>query len=281
MDNSSQDRVIPMTSVASGKLDSIAPDVHYMTIQIVNLCFVGLLGETSDWVLVDAGMPKSTHKIMEEAANLFGEGRPPRAIILTHGHFDHVGALEDLVERWNVPVYAHEFELPFLTGQQNYPEPDPSVEGGLLAKVSAIYPHEGIDLGNHVKPLPADGTVPEMPGWKWIHTPGHTPGHIALFRDEDRVLIAGDAFVTTKQESLYKVLVQEKEISGPPRYLTPDWQSAKQSVIKLEALKPAAAITGHGRPMAGTELSSNLEKLARDFDTIAKPDHGRYVKDKE
>ena len=40
-----------------------------------------------------------------------------------------------------------------------------------------------------------------MPGWRWVHTPGHTAGHVSLFRDADRTLIAGDAFVTTKQES--------------------------------------------------------------------------------
>ena len=54
--------------------------------------------------------------------------------------------------------------------------------------------------------LPSDGTVPHLPDFKWIHTPGHTPGHISLFREKDQALIVGDAFVTVKQEYLYKVL---------------------------------------------------------------------------
>jgi glyoxylase-like metal-dependent hydrolase (beta-lactamase superfamily II) len=167
--------------------------------------------------------------------------------------------------------------MPFLTGQQSYPEPDPTVEGGMVAKMSPMFPNEPIDLGKNVKPLPSDGSVPHMTGFKWIHTPGHSPGHVSLFRENDRALIVGDAFVTVKQEYLYKVLTQEQEISGPPRYLTTDWKAAKESVIKLAALKPTAAVTGHGLPMSGELLTSSLEKLVENFDEIAKPDYGRYV----
>jgi glyoxylase-like metal-dependent hydrolase (beta-lactamase superfamily II) len=227
--------------------------------------------------LVDAGMPKSAGKIIDAAEELFGENAKPKAIILTHGHFDHVGAIIDLVERWQVPVYAHTLEMPFLTGKEDYPKPDASVEGGLVAKISPTFPHEGIDLNPHVQPLPEDGSVPHMPGWKWIHTPGHTPGHVSFYRESDGVLIAGDAFVTVKQESLYSVLTQEQEISGPPRYLTTDWESARASVQKLEALKPAIAVTGHGIPMAAETLRENLARLAAEFDDIAIPDYGRYV----
>lgn len=67
-------------------------------------------------------------------------------------------------------------EIPFLTGQQSYPEPDPTVEGGMVAKMSPLFPDEPIDLGNNVKALPTDGTVPHMPEFRWIHTPGHTQG---------------------------------------------------------------------------------------------------------
>src|SRR5690606_34164201 len=110
--------------------------------------------------------------------------------------------------------------------------PDPTVEGGMVAKMSSLFPKEPINLGKHVEPLPSDGSVPHMPGFRWIHTPGHSPGHVSFFRDSDRALIAGDAFVTVKQEYLYKVITQEQEISGPPRYFTTDWKAAKESVQK-------------------------------------------------
>jgi len=268
---------LPVTSLESGEGHQVLPDIFCQTIQIVNVVFVGLPNQ-DDWVLVDAGMPKSADNIVAASEKRYGSNRRPKGIVLTHGHFDHVGAIIDLVKHWNVPVFAHELELPYLTGQQGYSPPDPTVEGGLVAKMSPMFPIQPINLGKHVEKLPQDGTIPILTGWRWIHTPGHTPGHISLFRESDRTLIVGDAFVTVKQESIYKVFTQEQEISGPPRYLTTDWQSSWESVRSLEALKPTIAVTGHGMPMTGELLANSLQKLVREFEQIAIPDYGRYVK---
>src|SRR5690606_31399127 len=160
----------------------------------------------------------------------------------------------ELIEHWDVPVYAHELELPYLTGQTKYPQPDASVEGGMVSKMSPMFPIDPINLGTHVQKLPADGTVPELPDFRWIHTPGHSVGHDSLVRVADKTLIAEDAFVTVKQEYLYKVFTQAQEISGPPRYLTPDWTASRASVEKLYDLHPEVAVTGHGVPMEGEQL---------------------------
>lgn len=115
-----------------------------------------------------------------------------------------------------MPIYAHELELPYVSGSASYPPPDPSVGGGLMAMLSPMYPRGPIDVSRWVKPLPADGSVPCMPGWKWIHAPGHTPGQVSLWREGDRTLIAADAFITTNQESAYAVAVQKPEMHGRP-----------------------------------------------------------------
>jgi len=276
LEDSMADNYMPITSIRSGSIDEVSSDLCCCTIQIVNIV---LAGTRSEWVLVDAGMPQAADWIIDIAEQRFGAGAKPRAIVLTHGHFDHVGSVVKLVDVWDVPVYAHELELPHLTGKSSYPEPDGSVEGGLVAKLSPLFPNEPVNLTGHVYALPSDGTVPGMPGWRWIHTPGHTPGHVSLFRDDDRSLIAGDAFVTVEQDSLYKVITQKKQLTGPPVYFTTDWQAAWQSVKKLEALKPELAITGHGAPMFGDELTNGLTALAGDFDRIAIPEYGRYVND--
>ncbi|MDQ0230082.1 MBL fold metallo-hydrolase [Metabacillus malikii] len=269
-------KFIPTTSIGSGVGMAVLPDIYQHTIQIVNISLVGN-PDSNEFVLVDAGMPGSAEEIISVTEERFGAGSRPQAIILTHGHFDHVGAIIELVNHWDVPVYAHTLEIPYLTGQKGYPDPDPTVEGGMVAKMSPMFPNEPINLGDNIKVLPTDGIVPHLPEFRYIHTPGHSPGHVSLFRDRDRALIVGDAFVTVKQESLYKVLTQEKEISGPPRYLTTDWDAARDSVKKLEALQPSVAVTGHGLPMTGAELTDNLTKLARDFDSIAVPHYGKYV----
>ncbi|MEI4830653.1 MBL fold metallo-hydrolase [Bacillus sp. FJAT-53711] len=270
--------ILPLTSLTSGKCVEVASHIYCLCIKIVNVCFIGNPIETSEWILIDTGMPKSVNHIMEFAESRFGKDNKPKAIILTHGHFDHVGSVIELVKKWDIPVYAHTLEMPFLTGEKDYPEPDGSVEGGIVAKISPLFPNEGIDLGKYIHELPLDGSIPHMPEWRWIHTPGHTPGHISLFRNTDHSLIAGDAFVTVKQDSLYKVFTQEKEINGPPRYLTTDWQKAWDSVKKLQELNPKAVITGHGLPMFGEELKDSLQHLVTEFDKIAIPDYGRYIK---
>lgn len=279
MEQSKDNKAIPMTSVNSGKTREAAPYVHYYTNQIVNLIFIGL--PSGEWVLVDAGMPKSGKEIIDVAEELFGIRKAPQAIILTHGHFDHVGSIVDLILEWHVPVYAHPMEIPFLNGSQAYPEPDTSVEGGMLAKISKFYPNEPIDIQEALQALPPDGTVPFLPDWQWVHVPGHSPGQVALFREKDRLLISADAIVTVKQDSMYRVLLQKKEVCGPPVYLTTDWTAAYESVQQLVALNPAMMIPGHGTAMEGKELHEGLQRLVNEWKEVAVPDHGKWVKEEK
>ena len=258
---------------------AVTSDLAYLRTGIVNLYLFGRPGAPGGaWVLIDAGLPGSAWRIMRAAGEWIGPWVRPAAIVLTHGHFDHVGALSELVRYWDVPVYAHRLELPYLTGRSAYPPPDPTVGGGALAALSRLYPRGPIDLGERVQALPENGSLPGMPGWRWIHTPGHTPGHISLFRDEDRTLIAGDAVVTTKQESASAVLAQRPELHGPPAYFTPDWESAGRSVEQLAVLESERLVTGHGPPLQGARVQQDLRDLARNFTSRAVPPQGRYVR---
>src|SRR5918993_1238597 len=175
------------------------------------------------WVLIDAGLKTAYPKIKAMAAQLFGADSKPAAILLTHGHFDHVGALKMLEN------------------------------------------------------LPEDNSVPYLPDWTYIHTPGHAPGHVSFFRKQHGVLIAGDAFVTTNQQSAISVLFQLKKLCGPPKYFTYDWNQARKSVELLAALQPSRAATGHGKPMQGKELMDALQNLSQNFYREAVPAHGRYI----
>jgi glyoxylase-like metal-dependent hydrolase (beta-lactamase superfamily II) len=196
---------------------------------------------------------------------------------LTHGHFDHVGSLETLAKERDVPVYAHALEHRYLNGTESYPPPDPTVGGGLMSLLSPLYPRKPVDVGERLRPLPDDGSVPGMPGWRWLHTPGHTPGHVSLWRETDRLLVAGDAFITTRQESAYAAITQAPEMRGPPMYFTPGWVSARASVQSLAELSPAVVVTGHGQAIQGQKMRAALHELAERFDEIAVPASGLYA----
>jgi glyoxylase-like metal-dependent hydrolase (beta-lactamase superfamily II) len=259
------------------KYFKVANGVWGMRIVFVNIYMIK--ANAHDWVLVDAGLPFSAGRIIKMAEALFGENHPPKAIILTHGHFDHTGALEELLKIWDVPVYAHRLELPYLTGLSNYPPADPTVGGGLMSLSSFMFPMSAKDLGDRVIALDehVDNHLPVLPGWRFVPTPGHAPGHISLFQEKQHVLIAGDAFVTTKIESAIAVARQKRKVSGPPKFLTYDWDASKTSVQKLMMLEPKVAATGHGLPMQGEKLRHQLRQLVDAFEEVAVPAHGRYV----
>jgi glyoxylase-like metal-dependent hydrolase (beta-lactamase superfamily II) len=268
----------PTTETGSG-ISAILPDLAFRRMSIVNVIFYGDPATDADWVLIDTGLPTSRQAIIEAAEHRFGVMRPPSAILLTHGHFDHVGSLETLAQHWNVPVYAHWLEFPYLNGQASYPPADPLVGGGAMALLSPLYPRSPVNVEQRLQPLPQDRSVPFMPGWTWLHTPGHAPGHVSLWRAADRCLIAGDAIVTTGQESVYEVMTQRPEMHGPPRYLTPDWDAAQRSVVELAELKPELVITGHGQPVRGANMRARLQQLADNFKEIAVPEGRPYALD--
>jgi glyoxylase-like metal-dependent hydrolase (beta-lactamase superfamily II) len=262
-----------------GRATTIADGVACLELSIVNVYLVGppQAGDRA-WVLVDTGLPTSGKAIVREAERRFGHGARPSAIVMTHGHIDHAGSVRELAELWDVPVYAHRLEAPYLTGKSDYPPGDPTVGGGAMARLAPrLFSRRAIDLGSRFHLLPEDGTVPGLSGWRWIHTPGHTPGHVSLFRDEDRTLIAGDAFVTMRQESFWAVTTRKQEVWRPPAYFTTNWDAARASVKALARLEPEVAGTGHGIPMAGEELRQELDDLAQHFDEVM-PDDGRYVR---
>ncbi|HVN20945.1 MAG TPA: MBL fold metallo-hydrolase [Dongiaceae bacterium] len=260
---------IPDNEVVS--LESVAPGLFGLHIMLVNV--YAITTETG-WVLIDAGLPMSASRIRRWAESQFTRHKPSM-ILLTHGHFDHVGALPDLAEQWDVPVYAHELELPYLRGKAKYPPPDASAGGGLMSLLAPFYPRGPVNLGERVQPFASDGKIPGLDDWRWIHTPGHTEGHVSLFRHSDQCLLVGDAFCTTKQESVLAIAKQKPELHGPPAYYTSDWDAAKASVEHLATLKPHTVAPGHGSPMTGPDVAPALDKLAANFDEIARPHHER------
>jgi glyoxylase-like metal-dependent hydrolase (beta-lactamase superfamily II) len=249
----------------------IADGVFRLRTFITNVFFVEAGGH---WVLIDTGVPGHARMIRREAARLFHT--PPLAILLTHGHFDHVSGARALSAEWRVPVYAHPLEMPYVTGRSAYAPPDPTVGGGALSWTAWLLPRGPIDLGRAVRMLPPLGVVPGLEDWQWVATPGHTAGHVSFYRPRDGVIIAGDAVTTTRQESLLHAVTQRAVVSPPPAYYTSDWTMAARSVERLASLDPRVLATGHGRAMYGHAMREQLRDLAINFER-AMPSRGRYV----
>lgn len=271
-------RDVIVRAARGSRAREVAPDIAWCRLGIVNVVFLGRpdAGDRG-WILIDTGLMGTGYLIESAAAERFGPDARPSAIVMTHGHFDHVGALTRLAERWDVPVYAHPLEHPYLTGAAAYPAGDPNVGGGAIAALSGFFPTGPVDVSARLRPLPEDGHVPGAPGWCWLHTPGHALGHVSLWREADRSLIAADAVVTTRQESAYAVATLAPEMHGPPAYFTIEWDQAGASARRLAELEPELIVTGHGAPMAGPQMRAALHRLADNFQALAVPQGRRYA----
>ena len=254
------------------KTQEIAPAVACLPIAFVNAYFVGT---RDNWVLIDCGLPHTFNRIRAAAEELFGDA-PPVAILLTHGHFDHSGAALQAAECWDVAIYAHPLEMPYLTGRSSYPPPDPTV-GGALGFMSRFMPARATDLSPRLQVLPDDNSVPFLDDWRWIFTPGHAPGHVAFFRESDKTLIAGDALATADMDKWGGAMFkrpQQIARSGTP--FVCDWDKTRQSAQELAPLQPRTLACGHGIPMNGENVAPELDDFAANFPI---PSHGRYVEE--
>lgn len=255
-------------------MQEFASGVMRLPILFVNTYFVDI---ENGWVLIDSGLPGAAGKIKSAAAARYGS-TPPRAIVLTHGHFDHASSARALAEEWSVPIYAHALEIPYLSGQSDYPPHDPTV-GGAIAFLSRAMPDKGLNLGEHLRALPDENEggeieIAELPGWKIFFTPGHAPGHVSLFREAGRVLLAGDAFATEDMDSWIGIATQKPQLARAGSPYNCDWQATEKSVQRLAALEPAAIGCGHGAPQSGAHLPADLHAFAA---TFSAPAHGRYI----
>ena len=245
----------------------IAADVAWHPAGFSNVYFIGRPG--SQWVLVDTGKPGLAEEIRAASEARFGH-TPPSAIVLTHGHYEQSGNAQQLAEYWRVRIYAHRLELPYLKGISTYPPPDPLV-GGFFGLVSAFLPAEAPVLDAPIYPLPEQLSI--LPGWRIIHTPGHTPGHVSLYREDDGTLISGDAISTVDLENLHDILTHTSGIAAGPVSYVSDWQMFIQSVQTLAALRPRVLGAAHGKPLEHRDLAIKLGNFAKH---IAPPEFGRY-----
>lgn len=238
----------------------VAAGVYYLSLRGSNVYFVR---SGSSWALIDTGWGNNADLIQEAAESLFGPGARPAAILLTHAHPDHVGSAVELARRWGLPVYVHPDELSLafsdfsaITAYANLLDRWIVLP---LMRVMGRKRREAMlsssSLRDVARAFEPSAGVPGLPDWECIPTPGHTPGHVAFFRRDDRVLIAGDAVLTA---ALGGLLPSRQRISLPPYVSSWNWRQTKDSIVTLAKLEPRVLATGHGVPMAGAGVSQDL-----------------------
>jgi glyoxylase-like metal-dependent hydrolase (beta-lactamase superfamily II) len=219
---------------------------------------------------VDAGWAGDAAAIEHAAAALFGSARPPGAIVLTHVHPDHAGAAKALATRWGCPVLVPPEELAIARGSFEAMRTGagpldrwlivPMLRAVGRRRREALIARSSLaDVARAGEPAELVG---RLPGWQAIPTPGHTQGHLSLFRPTDRVLISGDAVVTLEVNSLFGLLGGRGGLSGPPWYTTWDPGQARASVARLAALEPRVVASGHGLPYLGVQTPAALQAFA-------------------
>jgi glyoxylase-like metal-dependent hydrolase (beta-lactamase superfamily II) len=250
-------------------MEQLARDVVIIKTLVSNAY---LVGTSKCWILVDALAPGRARTIKQAAEARFGPRARPQAIVLTHGHFDHAGSAAALADWWGVKVYAHRLEHPYLTGRSLYPPLDHTAPG-FFSGLSRLFPSGTCNLGTRVSELDPSGPLPWLNDWQCCFTPGHAPGHVAFFRREGAVLLAGDAVTTMNLNSFTGTTLQHQQLCGPPVPGTIDWPEAHRSVRLLAALQPKVICAGHGKPMF--EAATALRLMADQFPV---PAHGRYIR---
>jgi glyoxylase-like metal-dependent hydrolase (beta-lactamase superfamily II) len=225
---------------------NVVPGVHRLEHAFTN-CY--LLVEGDSWTLVDAAFPATWGFLVQAAHEIGLRMRDLQAIVLTHGHFDHVGFAERAVEELGVPVYVHgadrklaahpyryrrehtPFVYPFL-----YPRALPPVIGMLRAGALRV---RGVD---QVSELQESGQL-DLPGRpEVVFTPGHTFGHCGLLLREKETLLTGDAIVTLDP---YKGIPGAQIVAGAA---TADSDRALASLDVIAATGARVLLPGHGEP---------------------------------
>lgn len=241
-------------------------DMLEISVQIMggsNTIYPTLLLNEETAVLVDTGYPGLLSKfkeVIEQAGVPWGR---LRTIVITHQDVDHIGSLPAMLaeEDTVLNVLAHEMEKPYIEGEKMLLKHTPEALAAAAAMIPPHVPEEWRQKFLYTLSHPPKGRVdqtirggdilPFAGGITVIHTPGHSPGHLSLYHQESRTLIAADALT-----------VLNGELHGPDAAATPDMATALHSLANLAAYDIDTVICYHGGLYRG-DANRRIAELAQ------------------
>lgn len=213
----------------------LADGVHMLSGFPPNAINVYIVGD----VLIDAGTRQAQRRIFNQIA-----GRQIAAHAITHAHPDHQGSSHALCERLQIPLWSGRDDVPALETDGGVRNPNaPRWLNWAQARWWTGPPHP-------VARALAEGD--EVAGFTVLETPGHSPGHISLWREADRVLLLGDVL------NNMNVLTGRAGLHEPPAIFTPDPARNRASARRLAALRPELVCFGHGAPLRDPDALSRF-----------------------
>ncbi|EHY87282.1 Zn-dependent hydrolase, glyoxylase [Saccharomonospora azurea NA-128] len=237
---------------------NVADGIHCVEDASVNWF---LVEEDERLTVVDAGLPTSWRSLLSALDELGRRPEDIEALVLTHGHFDHLGFAERLRFEVGVPVYVHENDVPLTRHPRQYGRDRP-LWWYLLTQIKALPIAVGFLARRAWWPQPIKKVhrmpegVLDVPGRpRVLFTPGHTLGQCALHFPERDAVIAGDAVVTLNP---YRGTRGPQLVSGAA---TVDPERALRSLDAIADTKATTVLVGHGEAWTGG--AGRLVELAR------------------
>ncbi len=194
-----------------------------------------LLIDSENLILVDTSYPLLSEAVLDAVRAADCDPAALTKVLLTHQDMDHVGCLKDILTRYpQIDVLCHEEEAPYIRGDLTPVKLQALPEGHELRQA---YVRRTVPVARTLR----DGEwLNDCGGILAVHTPGHTPGHMCLYVEEARALIAGDA-----------LNVEGGMLVGPNPAYTQDMALAYRSLSKLLALDIRRVFTFHGGMFQG------------------------------
>jgi glyoxylase-like metal-dependent hydrolase (beta-lactamase superfamily II) len=213
----------------------VVPGVYAFTGLVTGRVY--LIVDDDGLTVIDAGLALAPPRIIRQLEALGYEAGDVQRILITHAHPDHVGGLPELQRLTGAEVITSEVEKPIVEGEAVAPRPPKESLSG-LARLMHIpsRPLPGTPVGRAV--VDGDRLAEVFGGLEVVATPGHSPGHVAFWQAERRLLFCGDVMM-----HLFA------RLSLPFRAATPDMDENIRSISRVAALEPAVICFGHGPPL--------------------------------
>ncbi|TVX94367.1 MBL fold metallo-hydrolase [Paenibacillus agilis] len=231
----------------------------------VETIYPTLLWDEKDLLLVDTGYPGQLPLLEEAFCKLGKSTKEITSIIMTHQDLDHIGSLPDIIKEseQNIEVLSSPFEQPYIQGDKPLlkltPEAIKQAQASLPPQLpeqwrsAFIFMLKNPPRAQVHRTLQDGEQLPCCGGITVIPTPGHTPGHISLYHQPSKTLIAGDAMVVT-----------EGQLFGPDEMHTLDLRTAYNSLHQLTQYDIDTVICYHGGMYTGA-ANRRIAELAREM----------------